>query len=348
MRRRQFLASASFGALSAGTGCVVATRFNNESEPSHPLADTLTAVRVDNQSTTDHDVERNAWEALTFWEANSPRFVGFEFRFELVDSEPDLIIEYADTPEGCRSVEGYSELVMGCAPLIRPENSVPDPIPITVVAGNRPYGEVRITTQHEIGHTLGLGHDDEPRHVMSNRPEDRIPLYQTRVDIWENVVTAQEQSNDAIEQFTSGTDAWDRHDYAAANTAFEESRRLFREGHRLVEASQQRTAVFDRDEPMETIDLDALRERLDRIGDRLELAVSFADQMCKATEVAATGNNRRANSHLRQANDEIRSFNEIDPPPIREIAVALGLIRGTERGGTVVDVEDEAFGYGQR
>jgi hypothetical protein len=348
MRRRQFLASASLGALSAGAGCVVATRFNDDAEPSHPLADTLTTVRVDNQSTTDHDVERNAWEALTFWEANSPRFVEFDFSFELVDSNPDLVIEYTDTPEGCRSVQGYSELVMGCAPLIRPENSVPDPIPITVVAGNRPYGEVRITTQHEIGHTLGLGHDDEPSHVMSNRPEDRIPLYQTRVAIWEQVVAAQEESNDAIEQFDSGTDAWDQHDYEAANTAFENSRDRFQEGHRLVEASQQRTTAFDSEEPMETVDLDGLRDRLGRIEERLALAVSFTDQICKATSAAVDDNRRKANSHLRDANEDIRSFNELDPPPIREIAVALGLIRGTERDGTVVDVGDEAFGYGQR
>jgi hypothetical protein len=106
--------------------------------------------------------------------------------------------------------------------------------------------------------------------------------------------------------------------------------------------------VFDREEPMETIDLDTLTGHLGRIGERLALAVSFADQMCEATAAATGDDHRRANSHLRQANDDIRSFNEIDPPPIREIAVALGLIRGTERDGTVVDVEDEAFGYGQR
>jgi hypothetical protein len=347
MRRRQFLASASLGALSAGAGCVVTTRFDDDDpDPTHPLADTLTAVRVDNQSTTDHDVERNAWEALTFWEANSPRFVDFDFSFELVDSDPDVVIEYADTPEGCRSVEAYSELVMGCAPLIRAENSVPDTVPITVVAGDRPYGEVRITTQHEIGHTLGLGHDDDPSHVMSNRPEDRIPLYQTRVAIWEQVVAAQGESNDAINQFDSGTDAWDNHDYGAANTAFDRSQDLFEEGHRLIEAAKQRTAVFERDEPMETVDLDALRDRIGRIETRLALAAAFAEKMYKATSAAADDNRRRANSHLRGANDDIRSFNEIDPPPIREIAVALGLIRGVDRDGTVV--EDDAFGYGQR
>lgn len=348
MRRRQFLASASLGALSVGGGCVVATRLNATEDASHPLADSPTRVSVDNQSSTDHDVERNAWEALTFWEANSPEYVDFDFRFELVETNPDMVIEYADSPAGCQSVSGYSELVMGCAPLIHVESTPPSPVPVTVVAGNRPYGEIRITTQHEIGHTLGLGHDDDPRHVMSNRPEDRIPLYNTRVEIWDAVVDAQNESSIGIDRFSDGTDAWESNEYGTAGEYFGEASGRFSEARRMVESGQTRTDVFERDNSMRTVDLEGLTERLDRIARRLELAMSFASLMNRATEAALDDNRRLANSHLRDANSDIRSFNEVDPPQIQEVAVALGLVRGLDRAGTVVDLEDEAFGYGQR
>jgi len=345
MDRRQFLTAARLGPLAVGAGCVGAPRLGDDT-PSHPLAGGTTRVTVRNRSTTDHDVERNAWEALTFWEANDYEFLEFEFAFELVESDPDLVVSYEDTPAGCRDVDGYSELVMGCAPLVRADTEPQTPIPITVVAGNRPYGEIKITAQHEVGHTLGLGHDDEPRRVMSNQPEDRIPLYDTRVAIWDQVVAAQTESAEAIDRFDAGSDAWENHDYTGASGLFEEAYQRFEDARALFADGQQQTTAFEREGSTETVDLTGLRDRLDRIGQRLDLAVSFAELMSKAAAAAAKEDHQRANSYRRDANDDIRAFNEVEPPQIREIAVALGLVRGRNRDGTVVD--DRAFGYGRR
>ena len=57
------------------------------------------------------------------------------------------------------------------------------------------------TLKHELGHTLGLGHDDEPARIMSNDPEDRIPDYHERRTILEAY-------NDSVTPYNRGATAW--------------------------------------------------------------------------------------------------------------------------------------------
>jgi len=339
MRRRRYLAAVAGGTLPALAGCADLDGVFSEEEPQHPLAGETVAVQIDNRSDTDHDIETNAWEAMTFWETNSPAYAGFDVAFELVEDSPDVVIQYADDPSGCKDVEGYSERVLGCAPVLQSRTKVPEPIPIRVVAGARPYGEIKITTQHEIGHVLGLGHDDEPREIMSNRPEDRIPLYEVRVEILDTVLEAQEHSVEAVREFNGGTDAWGSEAFADARELFRDARETFKTAESLIELSHDRTGEFDGHPRVETIDLEGVRGHLDRIAERMALAVSFTSEMHLAADAGVDEDRERANGHLRTANDDIRAFNRIDPPAVRDVAVALGLIRGTTRDETVIDID---------
>lgn len=342
MRRRRFLAAAGVGTVATLAGCTAVESLRSESEPTHPLAGETTTVRIDNRSETDHDVETNAWRALAFWEANSPEYVGFDVAFEVVQhDDPDVVIEYADSPSGCQNVEGYSERVMGCAPRLQVGSTPPDPIPVYVVAGARPFGEVLITAKHEVGHVLGLGHDDRPREIMSNRPEDRIPLHEVRIGILESVLDAQEHAAEATGQFNSGTGAWQAESYDDAAAMFREARESFSTGRQLVADSREESGVFDGHPRQETIDLETVRAHLDRIGERMGIAVEFADLMRSAALAAADDRQDAANDHVREANDRIESFNGVESPTVRDVAVALGLIRGTDRDETVVDIGRE-------
>lgn len=340
MRRRRVLATAGVGALTALSGCAAADVLRSDDENEHPLAGGTTTVRVDNRSDTTHDVETNAFRALAFWEANSSEYVEFDVTFELVeDDDPDVMIQYADDPSSCRGVEGYSERVLGCAPRLRPGSTPQDPIPVYVVAGARPFGEVLITAKHEVGHVLGLGHDDQPRHIMSNRPEDRIPLYHVRAGILDAVLDAQEQAAEATRRFNGGSSAWRAERFEAAADQFREAAGVFASARSLIADSREDVDVFDGHPRQETIDLEGVRGHLDRIHERMEAAVQFTEEMQSAALAAGNDEQEQANEHVEAANERIRTFNEVDPPAVRDVAVALGLIRGIDRDGTVVDVD---------
>lgn len=339
MKRRELLATCGC-CMSALAGCA----FDGEpttDAPRHPFAEETVSVRIDNRSDTDHDVERNAREALEYWTENADSFVGFDVDFEVVETDPDMTIAYVDTPEPCRNVEGFSEQVLGCAPLLRPGVRVPTELTAYVVATNRPFGKIRITTKHEIGHVLGLYHDDEPREIMSNRPEDRIPLYDVRIDIWERVLGSENRSNDGVRLFNLGVRSWNDEEYEAARAAFGAANDEFSAGRDAVNGALDRTAEFVDHPRVETVALEDLRRHLRRLVDRLAAAVGFTEHMRRASAAVLAGETDRANSERTAANDQIRTFSGIGEVELREIAVTLGLVRGFDRDDPVVDVDEE-------
>jgi hypothetical protein len=124
MDRRQLLA-ASTGCLGCLAGCTAVDLPGVGSDGRHPFADSAVAVRVEDRGTTDHDVEANATEVLDFWAAESNQYAGFDIDFERVEEGGDIILAYVDSAEDCSDVENNSSDVLGCAPLIRPENRLP-------------------------------------------------------------------------------------------------------------------------------------------------------------------------------------------------------------------------------
>ena len=342
MRRRAFLAGTVCCAATAGCVSVL------DDDDRHPFADATVTVRVDEDSDTEHDLQENARRALEFWETNSPAYAGFDITFELTDEEnPDIVIAYADTAAGCENVPGFSERVLGCAPILRAGTRVPEPTVARVVAGARPFGKVLITTKHELGHILGLGHDDEPREIMSNRPADRIPLYQDRIDIWEGVVGAQERVTEAGVSYQSGIEYWNDRDFAAAKPLFESASDAFSTAASEFEELLDMTAVFEGHPQVETVDLDEVKRLLTHLASRTETVGRAATRMAEAAEAAIAGETETASTRQREANDAIAEFRDLGPVQVRNVAIALGLVRGFDRDETVVDVDDEAVSDGE-
>jgi len=336
MRRRAVLAGAA--GLAATAGCLSLP----ESEDSHPFAGETVTVRIDEQSDTPHDLQANAAETLAFWEENSETYAEFEVDFEVVESEtPDMVIAYVDDPRGCADVEGYSERVLGCAPVLLSNTRVPEPVVARVVAGARPFGKITITAKHEVGHVLGLGHDDEPREIMSNRPEDRIPLYSLRVDIWELVRNGAERTNEASSLYAQAIELWNGGEYEAAGEAFEDTRATFADAVSTFESARGMTAEFEGRSQDETVDLDGVRELLSVLAERVGLLVSAAGTMVEAADAAAAGDGETANARRDEANDRIDAFSEGGSVQVREVAMALGLVRGFDRDDTVVEFDGD-------
>ena len=334
MRRRQLLSTGAAGLGTALTGCLGFAAPGD----AHPLAGRTQRVRVDVESESPHDLTEITAAALSFWEANSEEYAGFAVDFEIVETgDPDVIVAYRDSPAGCENVPQYSNLVLGCAPVLQAGYTVERPILGRVVAAARPPGAIRVTTKHEIGHMLGLNHDDEPAFVMSNRPEDRIPEYARRIDIWETVRSVHERAgaitpvlNHGVELYTAGEDE-------AAALALDGAATDLRTLVDRVDDASADVDALEANVDVETVAFADLRALLDRLRQRLVAAEGLATAL--AASARAEGDERR--SQLEIAIERSEEFNSAPVIQLRDIAVALGLVRGVEEDDPIIGIDPE-------
>ena len=343
MYRREVVTIGAAGGLTTIAGCL-GDELLPEGEPRHPFANQTVAVAVANESDTPHDVHRNAQEALAFWEEHASTYVGFSISFELVDTEQDMTIRYVDSPEACRNIEGYSELVLGCAPLITPLHQLPSEVTAYVVASRRPFGKIRITTKHEIGHILGLNHDDEPREIMSNLPEDRIPLYHVRIDIWEGVLTAEDHATTGITFYHHGVEQWHEQTFEAAGAAFNASVDSYMAAHSSLIEAQNRIDELADHPRVETVAIDDLRGHMGRLLARMEAAIAISESMANASTSAAEDDVDEANQYISLANEHLQTMRAIERIQLRDVAIALGLVRGFDRDEPVIELDSDGTG----
>ncbi|WP_248898014.1 matrixin [Haloplanus halobius] len=167
-------------------GCVTPIEPGTSGEPASPTATPATAsgerpatestavpgsnpwgtepivVAVRNEGTRELAFASLVREAAAFWEANE-RYLGFPVRYEVRPDapDPDLVVAFTDRIPDC----GGTRDAVGCAPRITDSRMIDRPETVWVKTGLSNESTV-LVTKHELGHTLGLGHDDPPRDVM--------------------------------------------------------------------------------------------------------------------------------------------------------------------------------------
>lgn len=136
-------------------------------EDNHFRESTLT-VAINVSADTDRDFRPMVREALDYWEANAERYAGFPIEYELADdaAEPDVELRFVDAIGQC----GSESHTAGCAPIIENQNQVRRPVVVRVRANYSDESTTQVL-KHELGHTLGLRHDDEPQPVMQHRSQ---------------------------------------------------------------------------------------------------------------------------------------------------------------------------------
>ncbi len=321
-------------------GCLGAP--TEEAGDRHPFAGRTLTVSVVNQSETVHDLTQVTEDAMAFWEEYSDTYTGFEVSFDLIEhASPDIVVEFVDSPEPCQGVQGWSENVLGCAPLIRPGRHVTGSVRAYVVARDRPIGKVRITTKHEFGHLLGLYHTDAPLEIMSNLPEHRIPLYSVRIDIWELTIDAHELVGEANVLQRHGVDRWHEEAYRAASAAFEAARIDYDSASGLLGNALDAADAFEGHPQVETVDLSSLRSHLNRLRERTGLSATVVAYLQEAADAAVDGDEALMADRLDSAIDAHDRLIDIRSPALRDVAVSLGLVRGFDRDEAVVPADEE-------
>lgn len=334
MRRRQLLSAGAAGIGTVAAGCLGLSAPGDE----HPLAGGTQTVRVDSESESPHDLDAITAAALAFWEANSEEYAGFSVDFEMIEEgDPDVVIAYRDSPAGCENVPEYSDRVLGCAPVLQAGYSVRRPITGRVVAAARPPGAIRVTTTHELGHMLGLNHDDDPANVMSNRPEDRIPEYARRIDIWETIRSVHERASSTTPVLNHGIELYRRGENEAAALALESAATDLRDFVDSVDRASVEIDALEANVDVETVAFADLRDLLARLRRRLVAAAELADAL--AASARATGEERE--SQLETAIARSEEFNDTPVIQLRDVGVALGLIRAFDEDEPIIDIEEE-------
>jgi hypothetical protein len=129
----------------------------------NPFRQETLVVAVDG-SAADGDVTPLVREALSYWEANSEQYAGYpiDYRLAANASDPDLQVRFVDSVDQC----GTEEHAAGCAPVITKPGQFDPPVEVRIKTGFSDASTVQVL-KHELGHTLGLDHGDEPAEVMA-------------------------------------------------------------------------------------------------------------------------------------------------------------------------------------
>lgn len=135
-------------------------------DPDNPWGESTLTVAIEQSANDSRNYRPLVADALSFWENESAEYAGYLIEYNLKPnaSNPDLIVAFVDHIEECNNVTDAA----GCAPYVTAPASIDRPERVEILAEFTNDSTV-LVVRHEIGHTLGLDHDDEPASVMTHR-----------------------------------------------------------------------------------------------------------------------------------------------------------------------------------
>jgi hypothetical protein len=187
---------------------------------------------------------------------------------------------------------------------------------------------------HELGHMLGLDHDDDPAYVMSNRIQDRLPAYESRVEVLEAFQAAWERRNGGTRRYNEGIERWNDGEYDRAVEPFARAAEKYRTIHDSVATAADTATAFEGMVRPETVDRDRLTRYFETTRELADMLVSVAEDMREAAEARSNGDIFTYRSRRESANETLQAVQSTDAPTPADVGRALGLVREAPADGT--------------
>lgn len=129
-------------------------------------------------------------EAAEYWERVDESHLGYDIDFDVRpdSTDADIVLRVVNDIDTCGEEDDDSGSYLGCADINNPDGSAPPRTDARIVGGLTQSSAVEVM-KHEIGHTLGLTHDDDPQSVMSATTMVRVlsePDVDERNNPWQN------------------------------------------------------------------------------------------------------------------------------------------------------------------
>lgn len=272
----------------------------DENFGTHPWSGQTITMSLEQVSPAEHGVNDAIIEAAEYWNDNARRYAGFDVTFQYrpnLDEADVVIYTHSDISEVC------GQPAQGCAPVITSRfRAAPEPAEIKITNERRstPLPEL---VKHEMGHTLGLTHDDEPQEIMSDDYRHRLPNYQTRIRIYNNYHAGYNLYRDSMNQFERGTSYFDRGNYRNAYSQYSAAHENLRRAEGYVNTSGRLAR---------SIDLTSVEDRC-RSTSQAVRQIRYATQRYTEASQAYAEGNRNYGERLRKDGSRYQSdFNPQD------------------------------------
>ena len=310
--RRKFMKrAASVGAVMSLSGCMgfdfktpkveVSSGSRNGKESG---TETIN-YSVDVRSSSRHDLESLISRAVSYWEENSSRFAGRKVSFQRSDS-PDITIGILDEIESCSGISQDGDIV-GCT---RSGGSQ-----VLIETGHSRKVTLR-TIKHELGHVLGLTHEDDPQSIMSIDPADRIKKYPQKQRILNLADTGIEKFNGAGDRYEEALELYESENFSKSGSIMKQATGLYTESLEKFREARELCASVGRSEAKRSLGTWV------EIAELMEKASKRFVEHIKAAEDGNREKMRKKFKEYKQLHEEAK---ELDPVSGPELQRQLGL-----------------------